>query len=240
MLPSINSPTFEVTLPISKKKVSFRPFLVKEQKVLLMAAESDDKDFLIKNIKEIIKSCCKSELDIDKLPTIDFEFLFLNLRARSVGEIIETKYRCENFVEEKGEICGNSMNVVYDILETTVETSNYNDVIKLTDSVGIKMKFPDYKTVEKMTESEIKPNTIFDVIKNCIDYIYDQDNFYYPKETTDEELNSFIESLSVEQFKRLQSYFDQLPSLEKEIQVSCDKCGFNHTILIKGIKNFFD
>lgn len=240
MLPIINSPVFDVILPVSKKAISYRPFLIKEQKVLLMAAETEDKDFLIRNIKEIIKNCCITPIDFDKLPTIDVEFLFLQLRARSVGEVVETKYRCENYVEEKEGPCWNLMDVSYNILETTIDAENYIDDIKLTNTVGVKMKFPDYNSVRNIAESKPESEIIFEVIKNCIDYIYDENNVYYISETPEEEVDTFLESLNIEQFQNIQKYFDCLPTLEKKINVTCSKCNFEHEIVIKGIKNFFD
>jgi hypothetical protein len=238
MLPKIDSPTFSVELPISKKKILFRPFLVKEQKILLMISETDDKEFLYENIKNLIKSCCVTQIDLEEISTVDFEYLFLHLRARSVGEVVNTKYRCENRTEEG--VCSNLMDVSYDILETKVDTSKYFDEIKLSPTVGIKLKYPNYLSVQSILQEKSKTEAVFEVIKNCIDYIYDENNFYYPKETSDSELNEFLESLSVDKFEELQKYFRNLPTLEQNLEFKCDKCGYDHKITIRGINNFFD
>lgn len=239
MLPKIDTPIFDLELPISKLKISFRPFLIKEQKILLMAGQSDEKDFLFKNIKQIIKNCCITEVDIDNLSIIDLEYFFLQLRAKSVGEIVETKYKCENFIEEKGDICGNLMDVEYNILDTVVDMNGYNDLIPLTDKIGLKMKLPSYDVIENNFNKIESDEIIFVVIKNSIEYIYDEDNMYYIKDTTEEELNDFIDSLSVVQVKKIREFFDHIPVLKKIFNVKCGKCGFEHTITIKGIVNFF-
>lgn len=241
MLPKIDSPVFELTLPISKHKVSYRPFLIKEQKILLMAGESDEKDFLYKNVKQIISNCCLSEINVEDLSIVDIEYFFLHLRAKSVGEIVDTKYRCQHYIEETEEYCNNLMDVSYNILDTEIDTENYNELIQLTDNMGIKMKYPDYKTIETAYEnSGSDEEDVFGVIKSCIDYIYDQDNVYSLKEATKEEIDEFFDSLSVKQIREIKNYFNNLPTIKKEIKVKCNKCGFNHEINVKGLMNFFD
>lgn len=240
MLPKIDAPIFELKLPISKLDITFRPFLIKEQKILLMAGESDEKDFLYKNIKQIIKNCLISDIDIDELSAIDIEYFFLHLRAKSVGEIVETKYKCENYIEEKdGDVCGNLMSVEYNILDTEVEMNGYNDIIQLTDTIGLKMKIPTYDVIEKNINNLHSDDIIFSIIKNSIQYIYDEDNMYYIKDTTQQELDEFIDSLSVVQLKKIREFFEHIPSLKKELNVKCSSCGFEHKIIIKGIVNFF-
>nr|QMP82981.1 MAG: hypothetical protein [Caudoviricetes sp.] len=242
MLPTLDTPKYEIELPILKKTVKFRPFLVKEQKILLIAADSDDEKFLIDNIKQIIKNCCLTELDIESLSSVDLEFFFLQLRARSVEEVIQTKYRCENTLES-GEICKNSMEVEINLLDINVETDTYNDNIKLTDNIGIKMKCPTIQMVENLNKTKKDDNIInktFDVIIQCIDYIYDNENFYYPKEVSKKEITDFLESLSIDQFKKVEEFFSKIPKLRKELNVICSKCGFQHKIVLEGLQSFLD
>lgn len=242
MLPTLDTPKYEIELPILKKTVKFRPFLVKEQKILLIAADSDDEKFLIDNIKQIIKNCCLTELDIESLSSVDLEFFFLQLRARSVEEVIQTKYRCENTLES-GEICKNSMEVEINLLDINVETDTYNDNIKLTDNIGIKMKYPTIQMVENLNKTKKDDNIInktFDVIIQCIDYIYDNENFYYPKEVSKKEITDFLESLSIDQFKKVEEFFSKIPKLRKELNVICSKCGFEHKIVLEGLQSFLD
>lgn len=239
MLPKIDTPVYEVTLPISKEKILFRPFLVKEQKILLISSQSDDPEFVNNNIKQTLKNCCISEVNVDKLSSVDIEFFFINLRARSIGEVVETKYRCENLVD--GEPCKNLMNVNINLIDIEVDTSNYSDMVKLTDNVGIKMKCPNFDTISIIGNENIDYITkTFDVIKNSIEYIFDDNNFYYPAETSEKELQDFIESLSIEQFKKIEEYFKQIPKVKEEVEIKCSKCGFEHKIVLEGMQSFLE
>ena len=236
-LPKINSPVYDLVLPINKKKVRFRPFSVKEQKILLMSIETDEKGFSEENLKQIIRNCClEKDLDIDSLSTIDIEYFFLHLRARSVGEIVELRYRCENIVEEQR--CGNSMKMDLNLLDIGLSKSDFQDTIKLTQSVGIKMKLPDYSTVSKENEGKSATKVAFDLIVSCIEYIYDEDKIYNAKEHKKEELEQFIESLTLDQFKLIENFFQNIPKLQKKMKVKCSKCGFEHEIKIEGLENF--
>lgn len=239
-LPKIATPEHEIILPISKQKVLFRPFLVKEQKLLLMANEEKSEEIIYNTIKQIIKNCCLSDnLEIDSLSVVDVEFFFLHLRAKSVGEVVETKYRCENFAPGMAEPCGNIMEISYDITDVDVNINDYKDELKLTDSIGVKMKFPTYELL-KMDISDKDENLIFSIIKGCMEYIYDMEEIYYIKDTPDKELDEFIDSLSVDQLNIIKEYFNNLPSIKKTVKTVCSKCGFNHEINIKGVSNFFE
>lgn len=239
MLPTLDTPIYELILPISKHKIKFRPFLVKEQKILLMAQESGEDDFTSNNIKEIIKSCCQTEIKVDSLSQIDLEYFFINLRARSVGEKVETKYRCNNKLQD-GNVCGNLMDVSIDLLDIEVDFKNNSDTVQLTDTVGIKLKYPDFNLIRNISsESNIVEITL-EVIYNCIDYIFDEDNFYYVNETPKEEMVNFLESMSIEQFKKIEDYFNNLPTLSKLLEIKCNKCGFEHQIKIEGLNNFLE
>lgn len=236
MLPSIDTPTYELTLPISKIKTKYRPFLVKEQKILLMAIQSDDSKFTQDNIKQIIKNCCLSEINIDELSSTDIEYFFLQLRARSIGEILEAKYRCENIVD--GESCKNLMAVNINLLDIAVDTSNYTDIVKITESIGIKLRCPNFKTLEILQKNEDVVNKAFDIVKNCIEYIFDENNFYYRNEYSDKELDEFMDSLSVDKFKQIENFFNNIPKLSKDVDVKCSKCGYEHKIHLEGLQNF--
>ena len=239
MLPKIDTPVYEITLPISKESIKFRPFLVKEQKILLIAAQSDERIFINNNIKQVLKNCCLSKIDIDDLSSIDIEYFFLHLRARSIGEVVESKYRCENKISEN-ETCKNLMTVNINLLDIDVDTSEYNDIIKITDKVGIKLKCPNFKTMENIEKETDLVSKTFSTIQTCIEYIFDENNFYYPKETPKAEMEEFIESLSVEQFKQIENFFNNLPKLKKKIEVKCSKCGYEHKIDLEGLQNFLD
>jgi hypothetical protein len=238
-LPKLDCITYDLTLPLSKKQIRFRPFLVKEQRNLLIAMESDDKETIEKNIKQVIQNCTISPvLDIDTLPILDVEFYFINLRARSVGEVVESKYRCENDVD--GVICNNIMETNFNLLDIKVDfDENIKDVIQLSDSISIKFKYPQYSILKASNDMQSLNDIAFAMIIDSIDYIYDGQQFFYAKEAQPNELVDFVESLNTEQFSKIQEFFENLPKLNKDINIKCSKCGHNHDIAVEGLESFF-
>lgn len=242
-LPKIEVPTYELELPVSKKTLKYRPFLVKEQKVLLMAMESGDAKSVQQAVADILRACNQSSIDIYTLPIIDIEYYFLNLRAKSVSEIVESKYRCNNKVDngEGGtKDCGASMETKINLTEIKPETDTIVDpVIILNDQLTIKMKYPDFSIMrDSMGMNEVSELT-FNMIAGCIEYIYDGEQFYYATETTTEELLEFIEMLNQEQFEKMENFFNSMPKLRKKIEMTCSKCGFNHSFNVEGLESFF-
>lgn len=237
-LPKIDTPTYTLDLPLSKKQVLFRPFLVKEQRNLMMALEDDTKETVERNIKQILTNCTLStDIDIDELPVTDIEYYFINLRARSVGEIVENKYICTNTVGESQ--CNNKMEVKLNLLEIQVDMPEQPDIIKLTDTMAIKLHYPKFSVVSKMVKKESAVDMAFNVIIESIDYIFDGQQYYYATDSTTEELTEFVESLNQEQFSKLEAFFENLPKIKKHIDMKCGKCGFDHSMDIEGIENFF-
>jgi len=237
-LPKLETPVYELTLPVSKKKIKFRPFLVKEQKILMMALESGDSKTNERNIKQILQNCVITELDVDDLSLVDVEFYLLNLRARSIGEIVDSKYKCENTVGDT--VCNNLMDVSFNLLELDVKNLNEdNGLIKITDAVSIKMKYPEYSILSEMQNTDSASDVVFDLISSCVDYILEGENFYYGHETPKEEIIEFLETLNSQQFDKIEAFFDTLPVIEKFLKVKCNKCGFEHDIEIRGLDNFF-
>jgi hypothetical protein len=238
-LPKIDAPVYELDLPLSKKKIRFRPFLVKEQRNLMMAMESDDKDTIEKNIRQVLHNCTLTEnVDIDHLPILDVEYYFIQLRARSVGEVVDNKYKCENVVDDK--VCGNLMESKLNLLDIKVSTPNdVQDVIQLNNKLSIKLKYPEFSILTDSANLETATDMAFAMIINSIEYIFDGEQYYYAKETTKEELTEFVESLSQEQFGKIEYFFDNLPTLNKTIEMDCKKCGFHHKIEVEGLDSFF-
>jgi hypothetical protein len=238
-LPKIDTPVYDLELPLSKKKIRFRPFLVKEQRNLLMAMESDDKETIERNIRQVLHNCTLTEgLDIDKLPIIDVEFYFLNLRARSIGEIVQSKYRCENVVEEK--TCGNLMTAELNILEIHPDMTNVvNDIIQINNAISVKLKYPEFSVLERANKFESITDMAFDMIAESVEYIFDGEQYYYAAESEPDEIIEFIESLSQEQFSKIENFFNNLPKLNKKIEMDCKKCKFHHTIEVEGLDSFF-
>lgn len=240
-LPKISVPIYEVTLPIENKTYRFRPFLVKEEKLLLMAMEAIDEKSTIDAIKQIVNNCCLEEFDVDKMAITDLEFFFLNLRARSIGEIITLEYKCNNKIKngKKQENCNNVVKLNINILDIkpTFNESHTNK-IELNENMGIIMKYPTFKTLE-FTEAKTEIEMLMDMIINCIDYIYDADNIYYAKDLTKEELFEFVENLTRIQFEKIQEFFNTLPIIKETLYFKCNKCGYEENITVEGIQNFF-
>jgi T4 bacteriophage base plate protein len=238
-LPKIDTPIFDITLPLSKKQVRFRPFLVKEQKNLLMAMEADDKETIERNIKQVLVNCTLTDIDIDKLPVIDVEYYFLQLRARSVGEIVENDYICNNQVD--GKSCDNKMKGKLNLLDVQVEIDpNNKDTIKITDKITIKLKYPEFSIVQRLKQKNSAVEIAFEIVAESIDWIFDGEQYYHSYETSKEELLQFLESLNQEQFSKLEQFFDNLPVLNRTMEMKCSKCGFDHSIEMEGLESFFE
>lgn len=247
-LPKIDSPIYELVLPLSEKKIKFRPFLVKEQRNLMMAMESDDKNTIEQNINQVLHNCSLSDIEIESLPILDVEFYFLNLRARSVGEIVENRYQCKNqtaeitktFDDDGVPICGNVMNTSFNLLDIKVEKNpNIKNVIQLTENVSIKLKYPQFSVLERAKLFDNATDMAFDMIVDCVEYIFDGTQYHYAKETSPKEILEFIERLNHQQFEKIEEFFNEQPIMSKKIDMKCSKCGFDHTIEVEGLENFF-
>jgi len=238
-LPKIDVPTYEIELPVSKTKVKFRPFLVKEQRNLLMAIESSDSTTIQQNIKDILYNCTLTEgVDIEKLPIIDVEYYFINLRSKSVGEVVESRYRCNNSVG--GVECGNIMEKDIDLTQIKVQINeDISSEIQLTPNISIKLKYPEFGIVKDSLRYENINDVTFNMIAQSIEYIYDGQQFYYATESTLEELIEFVEGLNQEQFGKIENFFNNLPKLKEKLDIKCSKCGFEHNIEVEGLESFF-
>ena len=241
-LPKLDVPIFTVDLPLTKTKLRYRPFLVKEEKLLLIAVESDDEQTIMDSIKQIINNCCLDEIDTDSLPITDLEYFFLHLRARSIGEIVDLQYRCNNKVknEEGQEVeCGNNVKIKVNVLEIQPTfNEKHTNKIELTKNLGIVMKYPNFSLIDKV-KSTNDVDQILNIVTNCVDYIYDADSIYYRKDISDEELSEFIENLTQKQFAKVQEFFETVPAIKKELDFKCNKCHYEEKIMVEGIQNFF-
>ena len=238
-LPKIDVPTYEIDLPLSKKKVRYRPFLVKEQRNLLMAMESSDSNSIQQAIRDILYNCTLTEgVDIEKLPIIDVEYYFINLRAKSVGEIVESRYRCNNEVD--GKECGNIMEKEINLLDIKVQSErDISNDIQLDNKLTIKLKYPEFNIVQSSLQFDNINDVTFNMIARSIEYIFDGEQFYYANESTPEELLQFVEGMNQEQFAKVEDFFNNLPKLKETIDITCNKCGFHHNIDVEGLESFF-
>lgn len=209
-----------------------------------MAMESEDSKAIVLAIKQILNNCCVTEIDVESLPILDFEYFFLHLRARSVGEIIDLEYKCNNDVkEEEGKTskCGNKIKFSFNALEVEPDLSDApNNKIQLTPKLGVCMKYPEFRSLEDVGEEKVAVSEfVAKTVSASIDYIYDEENIYYAKDATQEELIDFIDSLTREQFALIQDFFEKIPKLKKKLDFKCTKCGYNEEVEIAGIQSFF-
>jgi hypothetical protein len=240
-LPKIDVPIYEVEVPSDKKTIRFRPFTVKEEKLFLMAAQSDDSETVTKTIIQVLNNCILDEIDVENIPMFDLEYVFLHLRARSIGEIVELNYKCNNkVISENGEEknCNNVVNVDVNLLEIKPTDTEIKNKIQMNSKLGLVMKYPNLNLVQKIkTQDELE--IVIELIVECIDYIYDEDNIYYAKDSTKEELLEFLESFQAKDLEKLKDFFDTLPKISKELDFNCNKCGYHEKIKLEGIQNFF-
>jgi len=234
-LPKLTTPTYELEVPSSDEKIKYRPFLVKEEKILLMAMESKDNTQIISAVKDIVSSCTFEKLDVKAMPMFDMEYIFLNIRAKSVGEISKLKILCPDDKKTYAQ-------VELDLTKVEVQVGDdHTNKIELTDDTGIIMTYP---TIDSFLESgveTINANNMLDVIGTCILQIYEEkgEKVYEAKDQTKKELTEFIESMNSTQFKLVQKFFDTMPKLKHDIQIKNPKTKKESTITLNGLNDFF-
>ena len=241
-LPKLNVPVYETILPSTDKVIKYRPFLVREEKILLTAMESDDEKLISNAVKQILKNCIQGEMNINELPTFDIEFLFLRLRAKSVGEKITVGLRPYPCVQNEGELCKFSTEVEINLEEVKVKKNdNHTSKIMIDDNVGVKLKYPDIDLItpdgnkEKLSQVDLGMS----VIKNCIEMIFTKETVHERDSFTEEELDEFLDSLNSEQFERIKEFFDTIPKLSHTVEYTCKTCGEEKETTIEGLNSFF-
>ena len=234
-LPKLNTPTYELEVPSTDEKIKYRPFLVKEEKILLMAMESKDNTQIINAVKDIVSSCTFEKLNAATMPMFDMEYIFLNIRAKSVGEISKLKILCPDDKKTYA-------SVELDLTKVEVQVDDeHSNKIELTDDMGIIMTYP---TIDSFLESGIEnidASNMLDVIGTCILQIYEEkgEKVYQAKDQTKKELTEFIESMDSKQFKKLQSFFDTMPKLTHTIKVKNPKTKKISDVKLTGLNDFF-
>lgn len=239
MLPKIDVPIYELELISTKQKIKIRPFLVKEQKLLLMVQESEtvDKNSVITVIKQIINNCILSEINVEELPLFDIEHIFLNLRARSISEVVKLSYKCIN-INEEGKNCDNLVKFDIDLLgiKPTVSKEHSNK-IQINETLGMLMRYPRLNMFGEVDYTD--ETKILDLIMRCIDSIYDADTVYHTKDTSKEELEEFVDSLPANAIEKIKLFFDTMPKIKTDLDFECGKCGYKEKIVLEGIDSFF-
>ena len=233
-LPTVNNPTYELKLHSVDQKIKYRPFLVKEEKILLTALEGGDTGDIVRATKEIIKNCCLTDnIEIEKLPAFDIELFFLNLRARSVGQNVEIMMTC------KDKECEGQTPASINLDDVSLITGKgHKDVVELTEKIKVKLKYPD---IDRMTRppDESQMDSIFEITKACIDTIQDGDEMHDIKDYTETEIEDFIMSLNQQQFGSIVAFFNTMPKLRHELKFSCQKCNKKQEVVLEGLQSFF-
>lgn len=235
-LPMNSTPIYNLTVPSTGQEVKFRPFLIKEEKALLLAHQSEDTKVMVDSLKSVIKECIKDPIDINALATFDLEYVFTQIRAKSVGENVELFLKCDTCTDEKAV-------AKVDIDLTTIEvqrSADHTNKIALFDDVGLLMKYPTVDLVKRLENLDnANLDQIFNVVVECIDSIYTTNEVFHAKDQTKAELLEFLNNLSSEQFKKVQEFFENMPKLKKDIKYTCPVCSKEHEKTLEGLNSFF-
>ena len=237
-LPKISTPSYELIIPSTKKKVKFRPFLVKEEKILILAMESNNPTQVANAVKDVISSCILSKgVKVESLSTFDIEYIFLNIRGKSVGEEIEVMITCPD--DEKTQVSS-----VINIDEIQIqESKDHSKDIKLDDNLTLRMKYPSMSEFIKsnfaVSADAVDVDDTFKLIASCIDQIYSEEESWAGSDSTDKELNEFVEQLSSKQFKEVENFFNTMPKLSHTVKVTNPNTKVESEVVLEGLQSFF-
>ena len=236
-LPTISTPTYELVLPSSNRKIKYRPFLVKEEKILILAMESQDTKQIARAVKDVISHCILSKgIKVEKLATFDIEYLFLNIRGKSVGEDIEVMVTCPD--DNKTQV---PMSINVDTIKVHMDEEHTKDIV-LDDVYTLRMKYPSLNEFIKTNFDNVdnmKVDDTFDLIASCIDQVYSEEESWASEECTKKELTTFVESLNSGQFKKVEKFFETMPKLSHTVKVTNPNTNVESEIKIEGLQSFF-
>jgi len=236
-LPKISTPTYELELPSTGKTIKYRPFLVKEEKLLVLALESDDSKEITNAIKAVLKDCIQTRgVKVETLPTFDIEYLFLNIRGKSVGEDIEVSVLCPDDGETYAEV-----QISIDEIEV-VKDKDHNKQIKIDDKLMMEMRYPSLDQFVKSNFSFNGDNQVdqsFDLIASCIDKVYSKEEAWTSDDFTKKEVTEFLEQMNSSQFKDIESFFTTMPKLRHEVEVLNPKTKKSSKVVLEGLASFF-
>ena len=236
-LPKINTPTYELTLPSNGKKIKYRPFLVREEKILIMALETEDQKQITAAIIQILTACIMTRgVKLNELATFDIEYLFLNVRSKSVGETISLNLICPD--DEKTSV---EVSIDLDSIKVKKDKSHTN-IVKLDNNLSLKLKYPSMKQfIESNFEAGVETvSNTMDVVISSIDMIYNEEESWNASESTKKELEDFIDQLNTKQFKLIENFFDTMPKLSHKVKVKNPKTDVESTVLLEGLAAFFN
>ena len=234
-LPKLDVPIYEMTVPSTDEKIKYRPFLVKEEKILLIAMESGENEDIIQGVKQIVSECIFNKLKIGNLPMFDIEYMFLRIRAKSVGEVSKLKVLCPDDKKTYA-------NVEVDLTEVEVQVDDsHTNKIELSDEMGVIMKYPSIDLFSKAGIADINADNMIDVVATCIAQIYDKkgEEVYDAKDSTQKELIEFVEQMNTKQFADVQKFFDTMPKLTHTVTVKNPKTKKESKVTLSGLNDFF-
>ena len=239
-LPKLDTPIYELKLPSTDKRIKFRPFLVKEEKILLTAQESEDQKEILNSVKQIIGNCIITEdINVDDMPLFDIEYLFLKLRSKSIGETVKIKYKNNACTNNDGKPCDKPIEVLVNLDKVEVfKDKKHTKKIEITDKIGMMMKYPKFSIVDDIQEGNDN-ETMFNTIISCIDVIYDDKETYQSEEYSKEELEGFLSSMTQSDFNKIKEFFDTMPTIKHTINIGCKNCEFKQKVELKGLNDFF-
>ena len=234
-LPVLTIPTYELEIPSTDEKVKYRPFLVKEEKILLIAMESGETKDMLQAVKDIVDECTFNKLNLGAMPMFDIEYIFLNIRAKSVGEVSKLKVLCQDDMKTYA-----SVEIDLNDIEVQVNEGHTNK-IELTDEMGVIMKYPTIDSFNVNNITDITTDNMLEVIAACIAQIYDKkgEEVYDSKDSTQKELIEFVEQLNTTQFQDIQKFFDTMPALKHTITVKNPKTKKESEVTLTGLSDFF-
>ena len=234
-LPKLEVPIYELTVPSTDEKIKYRPFLIKEEKILLIAMESGANEDVIQAVKQIVSECTFNTLKLGDMPMFDVEYIFLQIRSKSVGEVSKLRILCR----DDGKTYAN---VEVDLTEIEVQVNDdHTNKIELTDEMGVIMKYPTIDSFSTAGISDITADNMLDVIVACIDKIYDKkgEEVFDSKDSSKKELMDFVEGMNTTQFQDVQAFFDSMPKLRHEITVVNPKTKVENKVALSGLNDFF-
>jgi len=240
-LPKVVTPTYELTLPSNKKVIKYRPFLVKEEKVLIIAMESGDTSQITNAVKDVLKNCVLTRgIKIDSLPSFDIEYLFLNIRAKSVGESVELIVTCPDDNETQVEVVVN-----IDEIEVIIP-ENHSSEVRVDGNITVKMKYPSLQEFidnnfdfSGQNTSEQTINKSFEVVASCVDMVYTNDESWSAADVTKKELVDWLQTFDANQFKQIEEFFNTMPKLSHTLKVTNPSTGVENEIVLEGLSSFF-
>lgn len=237
-LPKIEYPIYEIYLKSLDRKVKFRPFLVKEEKILLMAKEAKDEETVKLAINQVINNCAVEPIDVGSLPLFDIEMLFVKLRSKSVGETVKLIFTCKNEVD--GQVCNTENDYTLNLENVKyVVPERHDSRIMINDKLGIKLKYPTLNQKLDFIGDEDEYTATLAILLSNIEYIFDSESIHRPEDTSKEEIREFIENLTIETMDKIGEFFRTSPKVVLTDIVKCKKCGFEHTLVTEDLLSFF-